>query len=164
MGAVAAFIGLGGNLGEAHATVLWTLRELELLPDTRLVRASSLYRSAPVDAGGPDYINAVAQLETGLAPLALLDFLQSIEDRQGRERPYVNAPRTLDLDVLLYGNRALDVPRLKLPHPRMWQRAFVLVPLAEIAPQLVPPEALEAVSSQALARFDIPEAREAFPN
>lgn len=150
MDAVAAFVGLGGNLGDAPATVLWALEELERLPDTRLVRASSLYRSAPVDADGPDYINAVAQLATGLAPLALLDCLQALEARQGRERLYVNAPRTLDLDLLLHGNSALDLPRLKLPHPRMWQRAFVLIPLAEIAPQLVSPDALQTVFSQAV--------------
>ena len=154
MPAVTAFVGLGGNLGDARAAVLWALAELDRLPGTRLVRASSLYRSAPVDAGGPDYVNAVAKLATHLAPLELLDSLQAIERQAGRERPYVNAPRTLDLDVLLYADHTLDLPRLKLPHPRMWQRAFVLRPLAEIEPGLVPSQALAAVSGQAITRCE----------
>lgn len=154
MSAATAFVGLGGNLGDARATVLWALAELDRLPGTRLVRASSLYRSAPVDAGGPDYVNAVAKLATHLAPLDLLDGLQALELQAGRERPYVNAPRTLDLDVLLYADRAMDLPRLKLPHPRMWQRAFVLRPLAEIEPQLVPLQALQAVATQHISRCE----------
>lgn len=152
--AATAFVGLGGNLGDARAAVLWALAELDRLPGTRLVRSSSLYRSAPVDAGGPDYVNAVARLATHLAPLDLLDALQALELQAGRERPYVNAPRTLDLDVLLYADRVLDLPRLKLPHPRMWQRAFVLRPLAEIEPGFVPPGALEAVSDQQVTRCE----------
>lgn len=154
MAAVTAFVGLGGNLGDARAAVVWALAELGRLPATQLVRASSLYRSAPVDAGGPDYVNAVAKVATHLAPLDLLDRLQALELQAGRERPYVNAPRTLDLDVLLYADRTLDLPRLKLPHPRMWQRAFVLRPLSEIEPGLVPLQALEAVSGQPIARCE----------
>ena len=130
-----AFIGLGANLGDAGAALRRALDELAALPQTRLVKASSLYRSAPVDAGGPDYLNAVARIETGLAPLDLLDALQAIELAHGRERPYVNAPRTLDLDLLLYGSEQIVTPRLTVPHPRMLDRAFVLLPLTEIAPE-----------------------------
>jgi 2-amino-4-hydroxy-6-hydroxymethyldihydropteridine diphosphokinase len=150
-----AFVGLGGNLGDARTAVLWALAELDRLPGTRMVCSSSLYRSAPVGAGGPDYVNAVAKLETHLAPLDLLDGLQALELQAGRERPYLNAPRTLDLDVLLYADRVLDLPRLKVPHPRMWQRAFVLRPLAEIEPGLVPLGALEVVSRQPITRCEL---------
>ena len=137
------FVGLGANLGDAAATVREAFDALGALPQTTCVARSSLYRSAPVDAQGSDYINAVAQLRTGLSPLALLDALQAIEGRFGRERPYRNAPRTLDLDVLLYGQRRIVTPRLTVPHPRLHERAFVLVPLAEIAPDLalpIPPD------------------------
>ncbi|MGC3987596.1 MAG: 2-amino-4-hydroxy-6-hydroxymethyldihydropteridine diphosphokinase [Pseudorhodoferax sp.] len=154
MPAVTAFVGLGANLGAARASVLAALEQLAALPATRLVRASSLYRSAPVDAGGPDYINAVAELATELAPLALLDALQALETAAGRERPYRNAPRTLDLDLLLYGDTEIDLPRLQLPHPRMAERAFVLVPLAEIAPERVARADLLRVAGQAVARID----------
>ena len=137
------FVGLGANLGDALATVQAAFDALDALPQTTCVARSSLYRSAPVDAQGSDYINAVAQLRTGLSPLALLVALQAIEGRFGRERPYRNAPRTLDLDVLLYGQRRIVTPRLTVPHPRLHERAFVLVPLAEIAPDLalpIPPD------------------------
>ena len=155
MAPASAFVGLGGNLGDARTAVLWALAELDRLPGTRMVCSSSLYRSAPVGAGGPDYVNAVAKLETHLAPLDLLDGLQALELQAGRERPYLNAPRTLDLDVLLYADRVLDLPRLKVPHPRMWQRAFVLRPLAEIEPGLVPLGALEVVSCQPITRCEL---------
>jgi 2-amino-4-hydroxy-6-hydroxymethyldihydropteridine diphosphokinase len=118
------------------------------LPGTRLLRVSSLYRSAPVDAGGPDYLNAVAELDTTLAPLELLHALQRIEQAAGRERPYRNAPRTLDLDLLLYGTLRLDSAELTVPHPRMGERAFVLLPLAELAPPLVDAQQLAAVAGQ----------------
>ena len=102
-----------------------------------------------MDAAGPDFINAVAAIDTTLAPLALLDALQALETRHGRERPYKNAPRTLDLDLLLYGATAMDTPRLCLPHPRMHQRAFVLAPLGELAPELVLPQGpLQALLAQ----------------
>jgi 2-amino-4-hydroxy-6-hydroxymethyldihydropteridine diphosphokinase len=130
------FVGLGANLGDAAATVRAAFEALDALPGTRRVARSSLYRSAPVDARGADYINAVAQLETRLLPAALLKELQAIEERFGRERPYRNAPRTLDLDLLLYGERRIVTPLLTVPHPRMHERAFVLAPLAEIAPDL----------------------------
>jgi len=132
------FVGLGANLGDAAATVRAAFEALDGLPDTRCVARSSLYRSAPIDAQGPDYINAVAQLQTRLSPAALLKALQAVEERFGRERPYRHAPRTLDLDLLLYGERRIVTPRLTVPHPRMRERAFVLAPLAEIAPDLAP--------------------------
>jgi 2-amino-4-hydroxy-6-hydroxymethyldihydropteridine diphosphokinase len=131
-----AYIGLGANLGDARAALEASLQALAALPDTQLLRRSSLYRSAPIDSSGPDYLNAVAELRTGLAPLALLHALQVIEQDHGRERPYRNAPRTLDLDLLLHDDLALDTPELTLPHPRAHQRAFVLLPLAELAPTL----------------------------
>jgi 2-amino-4-hydroxy-6-hydroxymethyldihydropteridine diphosphokinase len=110
------------------------------VPGARLLRASPLYRTAPIDSSGDDYVNAVAALETTLSPHALLAALLDIEQAHGRERPYRNAPRTLDLDLLLYGSEVVqDFPTLILPHPRMHERAFVLVPLAEIAPDAVIP-------------------------
>lgn len=130
----AVFIGLGANLGDARAQVLAAVQDCAALPDSLVLACSPLYRSAPVDAGGEDYINAVLQLSTSLAPLALLDALQAIEQRHGRERPYHHAPRRLDLDLLLHGRQRLDHPRLKLPHPRCHLRAFVLRPLLDIAP------------------------------
>jgi len=134
------FIGLGANLGDARATLVQALAALRELVGGAHARfaASSLYRSAPVDASGPDYVNAVARFDTALAPLALLDALQGVEQRFGRARPYRNAPRTLDLDLLLYGvvgssgGVTLADARLQLPHPRAAQRAFVLEPLAEL--------------------------------
>lgn len=130
------FVGLGANLGDAVATVRAAFEALGELPHTACVARSSLYRSAPVDAQGCDYVNAVAQLQTGLSPTALLEALQAIETRFGRQRPYRNAPRTLDLDLLLFGERRIATPQLTVPHPRLHERAFVLVPLAEIAPDL----------------------------
>lgn len=135
--AVTAFVGLGGNLGDAHARVLKALVDLSGLPGTRMVASSRLYRTAPHEALGPDFINAVARLETCLPAPQLLVQLQLLEQQAGRERPYVNAPRTLDLDLLLYGEACIDSPHLKVPHPRMWGRAFVLYPLADVAPERV---------------------------
>lgn len=133
------FVGLGANLGDAPATLQHAFEALSALPGTRCVARSSLYRSAPVDAAGPDYINAVAELRTKMQPPVLLRALQGIEARFGRERPYRNAPRTLDLDLLRYGDRRIATPELTLPHPRLHERAFVLVPLAELAPELASP-------------------------
>ena len=127
-----AYIGIGGNLGDARATVEDAIARLAALPQTQLLRSSSLYRTAPIDSSGDDYINAVVQLSTTLTPSALLQALQGIELQHGRERPYRNAPRTLDLDVLLYGQACIDSDALTVPHPRMAQRAFVLAPLLEI--------------------------------
>ncbi|MBC7502303.1 MAG: 2-amino-4-hydroxy-6-hydroxymethyldihydropteridine diphosphokinase [Herminiimonas sp.] len=136
---VAAYIGIGANLGDARAQVLRTLTLLEHLPDSRLHARSSLFRTAPVDAGGDDYINAVACLQTGLAAQALLEQLQAIELACGRERPYVNAPRTLDLDILLYGSGAIATATLTVPHPRLTQRAFALIPLLQLDPFVMIP-------------------------
>jgi 2-amino-4-hydroxy-6-hydroxymethyldihydropteridine diphosphokinase len=118
-----------------------------------VVRASSLYRTAPHEASGPDFINAVAQVETQLDAMQLLAQLQAIENAAGRERPYRNAPRTLDLDLLLYGGACMASKTLVVPHPRMNERAFVLVPLAEIAPALVSREQLDAVAGQPIERL-----------
>lgn len=130
---VAAYVGLGANLGDAQATLRVAVDAIRALPLTELVRLSSFYRSAPVDAQGPDFLNAVALVRTSLDAATLLSHLQRIESAHGRERPYRNAPRTLDLDLLLYGDQQMVSPELTLPHPRMHLRAFVLVPLAEIA-------------------------------
>ncbi len=137
--ATTAYIGLGANLGDARATLAAALDALAVLPGCSGLRASSLWRTAPIESSGPDYLNAVAALQTTLAPLPLLDALQAIEQRFGRERPYVNAPRTLDLDLLLHGDAVIDTPRLQLPHPRLHQRAFVLQPILELAPTLQAP-------------------------
>jgi 2-amino-4-hydroxy-6-hydroxymethyldihydropteridine diphosphokinase len=155
-----AYIGLGANLGDARAALDAALQALAALPRTRLLRRSSIYRSAPIESSGPDYLNAVAELRTGLAPLELLRELQAIENCHGRERPYRNAPRTLDLDLLLHDEQTLDTPELTLPHPRLQQRAFVLRPLAELSPQLQVPghgpvaALLDQVSDQAIERLD----------
>jgi 2-amino-4-hydroxy-6-hydroxymethyldihydropteridine diphosphokinase len=137
--ALRAWVGLGANLGDARATLAAALDALAALPGTRLVAQSSIWRSAPVEARGPDFLNAVAALDTTLAPLDLLAALQAIEARHGRERPYHHAPRTLDLDLLAHGDSMLRTPALTLPHPRLHRRAFVLEPLAELAPNLVLP-------------------------
>ncbi|MDO8387545.1 MAG: 2-amino-4-hydroxy-6-hydroxymethyldihydropteridine diphosphokinase [Polaromonas sp.] len=156
---VPVYVALGANLGDAEATVRQAMDALDRLPLSRLLRRSSLYRTAPVArdsaarADGPDYINAVVALETALPPLDLLDRLQALELAAGRERPYPDAPRTLDLDLLLYGDARMDSTRLSVPHPSMGQRAFVLVPLAEIAPQLVSAAQLEAVAGQTIQRL-----------
>ena len=131
-----AFVGLGSNLGDRRARIDAAFDALAALPETQLVARSSLYESAPVDAGGGDYLNAVARLRTRLEPLALLRALQAIEAAAGRERPYPNAPRSLDLDLLLHGERQLQSEALVLPHPRLERRAFVVVPLLELAPDL----------------------------
>jgi 2-amino-4-hydroxy-6-hydroxymethyldihydropteridine diphosphokinase len=137
---VPAYIGVGANLGDARATLTAALQALADLPETTLRATSSIYRSAPVDSSGPDYLNAVVRLETRLSPLALLAELQRIEHEHGRERPYRNAPRTLDLDLLFYGDERIALPELTVPHPRLHERAFVLRPLAELAPDLVVPD------------------------
>jgi 2-amino-4-hydroxy-6-hydroxymethyldihydropteridine diphosphokinase len=133
---VDAWVALGANLGERRAVLDAALTALGNLAHTRLVRHSSLWASPPLDADGPDYLNAVALLQTSLDPFELLAALQSIELTHGRTRAYRNAPRTLDLDLLLHGRAVLETPTLTLPHPRMAARAFVLRPLAELAPDL----------------------------
>ena len=134
---ITAYVGLGANLGEALAEVASAAQALGQLPMTHLLAASGAYRSAPVDASGPDFINAVVALQTRLSALQLLDHLQALELQHGRQRPYRNAPRTLDLDLLLYGEERIDHPRLQVPHPRMHLRAFVREPLNELAPGLL---------------------------
>lgn len=151
--AVRVYVALGANLGDAAATLRDAIRWLADLPGTTVYAASSLYRTAPWEASGPDFINAVAALDTQLTAPDLLVCLHTLEARAGRERPYLNAPRTLDLDLLLYGSAGIDSPRLTVPHPRMWQRAFVLVPLAEVAPEWVTPEDLQAVAGQQIERM-----------
>ena len=152
-GPVTAYVALGANLGDARAAVVQALRDLGTLSQTQLLRASSLYRTAPVDSSGPDYINAVAEIRTALSPDELLAELQQLEQAAGRERPWRNAPRTLDLDILLYDELQLDSPTLTIPHPRMAERAFVLVPLAEIAPARVTAAQLQAVAGQGISRL-----------
>lgn len=133
------FIGLGANLGKPAQALDDAERALAALPGTRLVAVSPRYRTAPVGACGPDYLNAVVELATELEPAPLLAALHAIEAAQGRRRPYPNAPRTLDLDLLLYGQRTRDEPGLFLPHPRLHERAFVLEPLLQLAPDLEHP-------------------------
>jgi 2-amino-4-hydroxy-6-hydroxymethyldihydropteridine diphosphokinase len=157
--ATIASVGLGANLGSPQATLGQALAALSALPRTTLVVVSPTYRSAPVGAAGPDFFNAVALLRTELDPMALLHELQRIEALHGRERPYRNAPRTLDLDLLLFGDACIDMPGLIVPHPRMHERAFVLRPLADVAPAAVIPgrgpvaECLNRVASQRLEKL-----------
>lgn len=137
-----AFVGLGANLGEAAKTLREALRELDALPGTRLLRASRLYRTAAWGVQAqPDFINAVAMLDTILPPRELLDALLAIERGHGRDRAQETrwGPRTLDLDLLLHGDADIDEPGLRVPHPHLHQRAFVLLPMAEIAPDAVVP-------------------------
>jgi len=130
-----AFIGLGSNLEDPRGQLLRAFAEIEMLPDTRLVARSSLYRSAPLGyPDQPEFVNAVAKIATALMPQALLQALLEIEHRHGRERIFRNAPRTLDMDVLLYDDKQLHEHGLTIPHPQMHLRAFVLQPLLEIAP------------------------------
>lgn len=150
---VTAYVGIGANLGDARAAVLAAVEALGQLPYTRVVSRSSLYGTAPVEATGPDFVNAVCAIETRLTAPELLASLLAIEQRAGRERPWRHAPRTLDLDLLLYGQGRIASDDLVVPHPRLRERAFVLVPLAEIAPALVPEGALAAVTSQVIARL-----------
>lgn len=132
-----AFIALGSNLQNPQAQVERALQTIANAANIKLIKASSLYKTAPVGYDNqPDFINAVAQIETDLSPTALLHTLLEIETQHGRERPFPNAPRVLDLDVLLYENIEINTPELTLPHPRMHVRGFVMLPLAEIAPKI----------------------------
>jgi 2-amino-4-hydroxy-6-hydroxymethyldihydropteridine diphosphokinase len=155
-----AFVALGANIGDPTATVLAAFAALANLPESRVARCSSLYRTAPVGLRNqPDFINAVAVLETTLPPESLLDALLDLEARFGRVRRDRNGPRTLDLDLLLYDDIELELPRLTLPHPRLHLRAFVLYPLAEVAPGITLPRRgklaawLPAVANQGIARL-----------
>lgn len=131
---VNAYIGIGANLGDAKSMVEYAIGKLGNLPQTQLKQASSLFVTAPIDSSGDDYINAVAQIETELDAQTLLEQLQTLELACGRERPYRNAPRTLDLDLLLYEHEVINTPQLSVPHPRMMERAFVLIPLLQLDP------------------------------
>lgn len=178
MNQVTAYIALGANLGDALAALRQAMKAITQLPQTELVKASSVYKTAPVGVAEPaelaeqsdragqdhykadpgsDYLNAVVEIRTALNAPSLLQRLQDIEQAAGRERPYLNAPRTLDLDLLLYGSASMDSRHLTVPHPRMWQRAFVLVPLAEIAPGLVSSSQLKAVSDQQIELLSGPQ-------
>ena len=148
-----ATIGLGANLGDAQQAVQEAMQTIAAFDYCQLHAASPLYRSAPVDSSGPDYFNAVLQISTRLNAPDLLARLHQLESGAGRERPYRNAPRTLDLDILLYGAARIDSPTLTVPHPRMRQRAFVLRPLADIAPALVSAQELQAVSEQVIEKI-----------
>ena len=156
-----AYIALGANLRKPEQQVMAGVEELAMLPDSRLAAVSSLYRSAPVGyADQPEFVNSVAAIETALSPRALLEALLAIERRYGRVREFQNAPRTLDLDIVLYGEAAVSEPGLTIPHPRMHERAFVVVPLAEIAPEAIVPgrgrvaELLASVDASSVRRIE----------
>ena len=156
-----AYVGLGANLGEPRRHLTEALTAMSGLPETRLAGHSSFYRTAPVGyEDQPEFLNAVAALDTRLAPGALLEGLQGIERRHGRERSFANAPRTLDLDLLLFGDEQIARPGLTVPHPRMQERAFVLQPLLELDPEISIPgkgkasTLLPACASQKIERID----------
>lgn len=148
---VAAYIALGANLGDPVASLRKALDDLAGLSGVTLMKQSSLYRTAPLASSGPDYVNAVVEIATCLTAPELLLKLQALEQAAGRERAYQNAPRTLDLDILTYGDARIDSPTLCIPHPRMTERAFVLVPLAEIAPHAVTSAQRIAVQNQPIS-------------
>ena len=151
---VDAFIALGANLGNPVQALTQAVAMVGCLPHTRVVRCSSFYRSAPFEATGPDYVNAVMAVSTCLSALDLLKQLQKVEQDAGRERSTRNAPRTLDLDILLFGSARIDSPALTVPHPRMLQRAFVLLPLAEIAPEWAGMASNPTMAAQRIERID----------
>jgi len=160
---ITTYIGIGANLGNARATVREAIDRLAQIAGCKLMMASSLYSSAPIESSGDDYVNAVAGLQTSLSAQQLLNALQAIELAFGRERPYRNAPRTLDLDVLLYGTEKIATETLVVPHPRMTERAFVLLPLIQIAPDIDIPghgsavDLLDSVKNQAI--FQLAESK-----
>ena len=150
---VNVYAGLGANLGHARQSIDSAILALGKLPETLLVGRSSFYKSAPFQADGPDYINAVVHLQTRLNAIELLRAFRNVENLAGRERPYRNAPRTLDIDLLLYGDGNIQSPALQVPHPRMRERAFVLLPLSELAPDLVTKDELRNVQAQVVTRL-----------
>jgi 2-amino-4-hydroxy-6-hydroxymethyldihydropteridine diphosphokinase len=150
---VTAYLGLGANLGDACAALDLALQQLGQTPGIVVTARSAYYRTAPIESSGPDYTNAVVELSTVLTAPDLLNRLHVIEVWAGRDRPFRNAPRTLDLDILMYGHARIASPTLTIPHPRMGVRAFVLIPLAEIAPQWVDTEQLNNVRDQAIERL-----------
>lgn len=147
---VTACVAVGANLGDARETVVQSMQAIGQIAGCRLLASSRLYRTAPFQAQGPDFVNAVVRIETHLTAPALLKALQALEQAAGRERPFLNAPRTLDLDILLYGAGRIDSPHLTVPHPRMMARAFVLYPLADVLPDCVRPQDLQRVQAQAI--------------
>ncbi len=149
---VVAFVALGANLGDAVRTLREAMLHISELAGIKLLSESSLYRTAPIGSSGPDYINAVVKISTVLPAPDLLGALQNLEQLAGRQRPYRNAPRTLDLDLLLYGSASIQSAQLTVPHPRMWDRGFVLLPLREIAADLVSDMALAVVSGQGVLK------------
>ena len=151
---VTAYIGIGANLGDALVSVHQAIEDLGCVPGVHLLTASALYRTAPIDSSGPDYINAVASIQTTLSAPNLLLRLQALESGAGRERPYRNAPRTLDMDLLLYGDARIASADLTVPHPRMWERAFVVMPLQEIAQELVSKQVLARVVDQRIEKLN----------
>lgn len=158
---VRCYIGLGANLGEPRAMLQTAAQEIAAIPGVRGLRTSPFYGTAPIDSSGPDYVNAVADIQTSLSAPALLAALQKIEQTHGRKRPYRNAPRTLDLDLLWYGGQTINQSNLTVPHPRMHERAFVLQPLQDLAPDLVLeqgdlPSLLAACADQTIHRLPDP--------
>ena len=151
------FVGLGANLGDARATLHAAFDALAALEQVQCIARSSLYRSAPIDAAGPDFVNAVAELRCPLEPHALLAALQAIEIKFGRERQYRHAPRTLDLDLLLFGDRRSADATLVLPHPRLQKRAFVLSPLAELAAELTLADGRSVATTLAALQAEHPQ-------
>lgn len=147
---VSAYVALGANLGDAALAVRQALLAIAVLPHTQLQQASPLLSSAPVDAAGPVFVNAVAHIHTGLNAIELLQALQHLEAAAGRTRDYHHAPRTLDLDLLFYGDAQMQSEFLTLPHPRWQQRAFVLLPLQVVCPSKVTPQMLQAVADQSV--------------
>jgi 2-amino-4-hydroxy-6-hydroxymethyldihydropteridine diphosphokinase len=156
-----AYVGLGANIGEPRKQLQNALQDLGALPQIRVTATSGFYRSAPIGyLDQPEFLNAVARLDTTLSAERLLENLRKIEQRQGRERSFANAPRTLDLDLLLYGDQVLATPALTLPHARMHERSFVLAPLLELDPDISIPgkgkasALLSACASQKIERID----------
>lgn len=150
---VRAFIGLGANAGDPLAQIELAFVALQGLPVTVNLQRSRLYRSAPWQAQGPDFINAMAQIDTQLSAPALWAHMQRIEQAAGRVRPYHHAPRTLDLDLIFYGQAVIDSPALTLPHPRWRERAFVLRPLADLLPEVIQAEDWQSVAGQKVQPF-----------
>jgi 2-amino-4-hydroxy-6-hydroxymethyldihydropteridine diphosphokinase len=150
---VIAYIALGANLGDARAAVLAAVEQIAQTTGMRLMAVSSLYQTAPIESNGADYVNAVVSVLTTLPAHSLLSVLQTLEQEAGRQRPYQNAPRTLDLDLLLYGSATIDSAALTVPHPRMFERAFVLLPLQEIAPERVSDHHLKLVADQRIHKI-----------
>ena len=151
---VSVYVGLGANLGDAQLAIQNASNELAKLPSTQWLTRSSFYQSSPVDAKGPDFVNAVVHVRTRLNAIDFLHACQSIENLAGRKRPYPNAPRTLDIDILLFGDGQISSEELRVPHPRMWDRAFVLQPLQEIAPDLVSNADIQKVNDQTIRRCE----------